>query len=450
VKIPQSPPSPQDLVADLGGDTKALLQLVSNPGSAVDSKGRYMHWDDMRSHTPPEGLTHRQWWLSTSTARRAVSRPLPLVSVTGRQFRFSNIDSIQETVHRIDQQASGRIVADDVVTNLRSSDRYLISSLAEEAITSSQLEGASTTRRVAKEMLATGRKPRDQSEQMIFNNFRAMMVAQDLADERLTPAEVLRLHRVLTEETLDSCGRLQTDDDNRIAVFWHNNTLLHRPPPALELPQRLEEMCRFANGESPEGFTHPVVRAIILHFWLAYDHPFEDGNGRTARALFYWAMLHNDYWLTQYLSVSAILRKAPAQYARSFLLTETDDCDITYFVIYQLHIIERAIKSLYEYLGRKITETREIERLLHGSTRLNQRQLRIVRDALRDPGEPFTFAAQARRNAVAHQTARTDMLDMEGLGLLTRTREGKKFVFFAPLDLPKRLRYLGEQSEAAT
>jgi len=448
MKIPQKPPGVRELVTGLDKDDDALVRLISAPVQAVDVKGRYLHWDDMRSHTPPEGLNHRQWWLATTWARQASARPLPLNGVTGQPFRFSNIDSIQETIHRIDQQASGQIAADDVVTNLRGSNRYLISSLVEEAITSSQLEGASTTRSVAKNMLATGRKPRDHSEQMIVNNFKAMLIAQEMGQSPLTPDGVLGLHRVLTEETLDpgSCGRLQTESDKRIAVFWHDNTLLHRSPPASELPGRLEEMCRFANGETPDGFLHPVVRAIILHFWLAYDHPFEDGNGRIARALFYWAMLHSDYWLTQYLSVSAILRQAPAQYARSFLLTETDDCDITYFVVYQLQVIERAIKSLYEYLGRKIAETREIERLLHGSARLNQRQLLIVRDALRDPGEPFTFAAQARRNSVTHQTARTDLLDLEQLGLLTKTRQGKRFVFHSPRDLPERLRKLGWQA----
>jgi Fic family protein len=444
MKTPQSPPSLQELIAELD-DVNTIRRLLSSPGHAVDSMGRYLHWDEMRNHKPPDGLTHREWWLSTSWARQSIARPLPLLSVDGKQFQFSNVDAVQEMVHCIDQQASGQIVAGDVVINLQSTDRYLISSLVEEAITSSQLEGASTTRRVAKEMLATGRKPRDHSEQMIANNFKAMVVAHDLAHEALIPDSVLNLHSIITEETLDPshCGRLQTDNDKRIAVYWQDGTLLHQPPPASELPDRLVEMCRFANGETPDGFIHPVVRAVILHFWLAYDHPFEDGNGRTARALFYWAMLHYDYWLTQYLSVSAILHKAPAKYARSFLLTETDNFDITYFVIYQLKVIERAIKSLYEYLARKIEETREIEQMLRGSGRLNQRQLLVIRDALRDPGEPFTIAAQARRNSVVNQTARTDLLDLEDLGLLLRVQMGKKYVFRSPRDLAERLRKLG-------
>ena len=87
---------------------------------------------------------------------------------------------------------------------------------------------------------------------------------------------------------------------------------------------------------------HHHIRAIILHFWLAYGHPFVDGNGRTARALFYWAMLHEGYWLFEFISISNILRKAPAQYGLSFLYSETDDNDLTYFIVAQTKVIRRA------------------------------------------------------------------------------------------------------------
>jgi Fic family protein len=445
MKMPESPPQIDEVVAEILKDGHSLARIMDLREATVDSKGRYLHWDDMRSRQPPKGLTRQQWWLATDWARRAVSRELPLKSVAGAGFRFSNVDPVQEAVHSIDQQASGRIIADDLVTNLRSSTRYLVSSLVEEAITSSQLEGASTTRRVAKEMLETGRRPRDLSEQMILSNYKGLLFAQGMTEAPLTPGFVLTLHRLLTEDTMspEKCGRLQTEDDDRIAVLWHDGTVLHQPPPAKELEERLEAMCRFANAETPDGFLHPVVRAIILHFWLAYDHPFADGNGRTARALFYWAMLHNDYWLAQYLSVSSILRKAPSQYARCFLLTESDNSDVTYFVIYQLGVIERAVNSLHEYLGRKIAESREIDQMFRGSSILNQRQVLVVRDALRDPGEPFTYAAQARRNGVTHQTSRTDLLGLEKIGLLTKTRHGNKHVFRAPQDLAERLRQLG-------
>lgn len=441
MKVPQVPPPWEELLTSQKPEDLRKIFGVVRP---VDPKGRYLHWDEMRSRTPPTGLDHRQWWLGTKMARGSIRRLLPLTSTAGKPFGFCNIDLIQEMVHRIDQKASGRILADDVVTNLKSSDRYLVSSLAEEAITSSQLEGASTSRRVAKELLASGRKPRDRSEQMIVNNFNAMLFAQELAGQELTPVDVLDLHRIVTESAIDDpadAGRLQAPEDARIAVYWHDGTLLHHPPPADRLPDRLEAMCRFANGETTGGgFIHPVVRAIIVHFWLAYDHPFVDGNGRASRALFYWAMLHEGYWLTQYLSVSSILRKAPVRYAMSYLKTETDENDVTYFVIYQLQVIEKAIESLHEYLGRKVLEAREIEQLLHGSRHLNPRQLVVIRDALRDPSESFTISEQAGRHRVTYQSARQDLLDLESLGLLGKEKVGKKFVFRPVQDLSQRLR----------
>ena len=445
MKIPQRPPRLDKLLPDF----LASGDIASFRNRALDEKRRYLHWDDMRHRQPPDGLSLETWWLQTDLSRRAIAQELPLRGTDDIPFRFSNVDVVQERVHKIDQQASGQILADDVVADLRSSDRYLMSSLIEEAITSSQLEGASTTRRVAKEMLATGRRPRDRDERMIANNFQAMTFAQSLAATELTPADVLELHRIVTEGTLDDpdeAGRLQTPADERIHVVSFDDTLLHEPPPAEELPERLDAMCRFANGAWTGGFIHPVVRAVILHFWLAYDHPFSDGNGRTARALFYRSMLRDRYWLTQYLSVSSILRKAPAQYARSYLLTETDNNDVTYFVIYQLGVIERAIKSLHDYLARKISETKEIEDLLRGSSDLNHRQMAVVGKALRDPSESFTISAHMHLHGVVYQSARADLLQLESLGLLTKAKTGNKFVFHAQPDLSDRLRRLGRSA----
>ncbi len=203
-------------------------------------------------------------------------------------------DTVLEAAHRIDQLASGRIGLSDVVTNPATRDRYMVSSLMEEAISSSQLEGASTSRRVAKEMIRSGRAPRNKSERMIFNNYRAMHSVREQRHEKLTPTLIFELHRLVTDGTLDDpmdAGRLEPPDGERVQVFSPEGELLHTPPPAEQLPARMEALCTFANGEEAVGFLHPVVRAIIVHFWLAYDHPFADGNGRTARALFYWSML---------------------------------------------------------------------------------------------------------------------------------------------------------------
>jgi Fic family protein len=199
-------------------------------------------------------------------------------------------------------------------------------------------------------------------------------------------------------------------------------------------------MCAFANRElDAEGFLHPVLRAVTLHFWLAYDHPFEDGNGRTARALFYWSMLREGYWLTEYVSISRLLRKAPAQYGRAFLYSETDDNDLTYFFLHQLRVLKQAIDDLYGYLRRKGGELRALNRLLKETAELNYRQRALLAHALRHPGHRYTITSHQRSHRVAYATARADLFDLDGKGLLSARRIGRTFHFVAPEDLERRL-----------
>jgi Fic family protein len=290
-------------------------------------------------------------------------------------------------------------------------------------------------------MLRSGRAPRDRSERMILNNYRAMTRIAGFASKPLTPELVYELHRILTERTLDdpaAAGRPQQPGDDRVGVFDPEGQRVHTPPPAEQLTERMEAMCRFANGESDEGFIHPVVRAVLLHLWLAYDHPFEDGNGRTARAIFYWSMLNSGYWMFEYVSISRILYGAPARYSRSFLHTETDELDATYFLIYQLTVIKRAIDELMEYLRRKMREVRQTVGLLRQST-LNHRQVALVTHALRHSTGEYTVRSHSTSHRVTAQSARTDLLDLERRGLLERRQVGKRFVFTPVADLAGRV-----------
>jgi Fic family protein len=174
-----------------------------------------------------------------------------------------------------------------------------------------------------------------------------------------------------------------------------------------------------------QRFMHPVVRAVVLHFWLAYDHPFSDGNGRAARALFYWYMRVRGYRLIEYLSISRILREAPSQYGRSFVLTETDERDTTYFLIYQLQVIERATEELHRYLQRKAAQVRRMERLLKGHGDFNHRQIALLSDAVRHPSQTYTLGGHAGFHNVTHETARSDLGALADRGLLLRRRDGR-------------------------
>lgn len=442
MKIPVSPPSWAALLQRHVTDLDVIIQAQIGP----EVGGVYEHWDHLRHLRPPQTLDSEQWWLGIKLARQSISRELPLKDKSGRPLRIAITDSMLSRLHFIDREAAGSIQALDRVDAPDARERYLIRSLVEEAMTSSQLEGASTTRQVAKEMLVSGRMPRDRSEQMIWNNYKAMRQLARWRDKPLTPDVIFAMHSVLTADALDdptAAGRLRRSDELIEIVDRDGGTILHVPPPSGELALRMQALCDFANGDDSIGFLHPVIRAIALHFQIGYDHPFVDGNGRTARALFYWSMLRSDYWLTEYLSISSVLKKAPAQYNRAYLYTETDESDLGYFISHQLDAICKAVDGLREYLARKSREQRQVESLLRPDSalalRLNHRQRALLLHALRNPDSIYRIAEHQRKHQVTYQTARTDLLGLAGEGLVHQRRHGRLFAFEPVTDLAARL-----------
>lgn len=438
-KLPAVAPTLRELFekVDLNRQMPALVEA----GVSATVGGKYLHWDEIRHKTPPDGLAREEWWLGIKLARANGLRTLPTRGVDGEPFRYFLTDDCLEMLHWIDQQGGGRILMSEGVTTAGDRSRYIVSSLIEEAISSSLLEGATATRKVAKDMLRTGRRPRDRSERMIFNNFRAMTRIADFAKEPLTIEVVNDLHRILTEDTLDdptAAGRPQLPGDERVRVESSDGTVVHVPPPADELPGRMQAMCDFANKVIGEGYIHPVVRAILLHLWLAYDHPYEDGNGRTARALFYWAMMSEGYWLFEYISISRTIYAGPSQYARAFQYAETDELDATYFVLHQQRVIRQAIDELSAHLQRKMLESKETASLLRQST-LNHRQIALLTHALKHPEAEYTAQSHSRSHRVTEQSARTDLQNLAERGMLVRRSVGKRFVFDPAPNLRERL-----------
>jgi Fic family protein len=447
MKLPVKPPSFDEALP-------ALLNLPNGParffgltqiGLGPAPQGKYRHWDTFRHAPPRQGYSPEELWFAVKLARRALYRPLPLKDAKGTPFSYALPNVALEMLHRVDRSAGGVLQVSDQVTNPATRDTYLFRSIVEEAITSSQLEGASTTRRIAKSMIQEGRKPRTRSERMILNNFEAMQQVRKFIGQPLTPEMVIELQRVLTRDTLDEAdavGRLRRADED-IVVEDETGRRLHTPPPADQLVERMRAMCEFANSNDDVEFIPPAVRAIMLHFWLAYEHPFVDGNGRTARALFYWSMATSGYWLCEYVSISRILKRARGQYARAYLYTESDENDATYFILYQLKVLLAAVQELHLYLARKAREIREADELVSRASTLhaalNPRQLALINHALKTPEAYYTVESHQTSHGVSYETARSDLMRLVGYSLLRQSKSGRAFVFTPAADLRKTL-----------
>jgi Fic family protein len=439
MRIPPTPPDFQKAWTKLFQDQSKLNKLGELMSSLPEG---YEHWDKIRFFKAAPPFTPTDAWIAVKWSRAL--QQLPFLDTRGAPLVYSQPNNFSRTLHEIDSSARGMIGIPGRAATSEGRDIYLQKSLVEEPFASSVLEGAATTREIAKRMIEEGRAPRTVDERMVLNNFRAMEFIREHGREPLTVERILEVHRILTEGTLEKpekCGVFRSASDDVRVVDAVTDETLHIPPPAKELKGRMEKLCDFANAPSESGrFLHPIIRAIIIHFVLAYDHPFWDGNGRCARALFYWCVLRHGYWLLEFISISSVIRKAPLKYGTAFLYAETDGGDVTYFIDHQLGVIVRACRDLQVYLEEKSKELTALQNALGRLAAVfNTRQLQLIQDAIKRPNARYEIATHQALNRVSYLTARADLEDMAKHGFLKKTKEGTKSIFLVPKNLKDRI-----------
>ncbi len=444
MRLPQTPPDLMSVMPDIFRNKLALLAQCTT----TLPDGRYLHWDDLRHREPPVDLTSTEWWACIKwvrTQNRTVVRLMS--SVYGQDFNFNQLATIQKALHDLDRTNVTR----ELVTALGNEDslvEYRVRQLIEEAISSSVLEGARpTTREIARQLVREQRPPATRDERMVMNNWLAMQRILEIRNENrpLEINDVLELHRILGEDALDVTNGAGTfrESGHSIRVEDSEGTIWHIPPPAEGLRERIKALLRFAEGDSSDGentFIHPIIRAIIVHFWIGYEHPFRDGNGRIARALYYWVMLRHGYEMAEFLSISGPIDRSPKAYYMAFAQTETDEGDLTYFILHQLAVMREALTELTTHLRARAERMKTLAQTVAGFDELNHRQRAVLQRAIRHPLDSYTIEGHAASHRVHYQTARNDFSDLIRRGYFESRRvSGKGKRFYPSETLTKRL-----------
>ena len=368
----------------------------------------YEYWDKAKYKKLPEGFTPQMLWTNVKASR--LRSTIPVWNKYGINLCVTS--QMQRLCHEFDMKFGSFW---EVEGDSQSAEKkyYLSSSLMEEAIYSSKMEGASTTRIVAKDMLRKKKSPQNKSQQMIVNNYNTIQYIVEHKEQPLTEELLLTIHRLMTEKTLDNpedAGRFRTNDKVVVADMVEGD-IIYTPPSFREIPEFVESLCNFFNNDNPRTFIHPIIRGIIVHFMLAFMHPFVDGNGRTARALFYWYMLKEGYKLTEYMSISRVIAKSKANYEKAFRYVENDGNDVGYFVAYNLGALEKSFQQLRDYIQRKQREKRAASSFMMAGN-INQRQALILQQLKEEPDTIFTVKDVQEQFSVSSMTARKDLADL--------------------------------------
>lgn len=402
-------------------DKKALVNallkgIVPNIMPVVDKvNADYEYWDKIKYKKLPEGVTPQMLWTNVKASR--LKSMIPVWDKYGINLCVTS--QMQRLCHEFDMKF-GSFWEVEGDTQSAEKKYYLSSSLMEEAIYSSKMEGASTTRIIAKDMLRKKKSPQNKSQQMIVNNYNTIQYIVEHKEQPLTEELLLTIHRLMTEKTLDNpedAGRFRTNDKVVVADMVEGD-IIYTPPSFQEIPEFVESLCNFFNNDNPRTFIHPIIRGIIVHFMLAFMHPFVDGNGRTARALFYWYMLKEGYKLTEYMSISRVIAKSKSSYEKAFRYVENDGNDMGYFVAYNLGALEKSFHQLRDYIQRKRREKRAASSFMMAGN-INQRQALVLQRLKEEPDTIFTVKDVQDQFSVSSMTARKDLSDLVQQGYLT-------------------------------
>jgi Fic family protein len=397
-----------------------LDNSISNLTKEIDKiEESYFYWDKVKylkdkaldiltNKNKPEELL----WFITKLKRQTIQKNN---YIFGNDFLIHYIynvnEYLQQKLHYLDFNFGAGLQKEQLLTDLDKQD-YLNNALMEESIFSSMIEGATTTRVKAKDMLRKNKKPKNKSEQMILNNYKTIQYISEHKNEDISIEKLYDLHKLVTENTLE---------EENVGVFRNSNDI----NVVNELNALMKSFCSFFNNNPKEDFIHPIVKGSILHFLISYIHPFVDGNGRTARAIFYWYLLKNGYWLTEYLSISRVIMKTKVQYEKAYLYTEIDDMDVTYFIHYQVKVLVRAFEELKTYVAKKKKEQSKLSKYLKIKN-INERQAIILQKIEDDGNRFFTVKEIENTFSITNQTARTDIEELVERHFLKKIAINKK------------------------
>lgn len=385
---------------------------------------RYFYWDEIKYRKDlPYKEPHKAWALVKLHRRGNYIR----LRFGGDVFKYSLTTHIQKNLHEFDLNLIGGLYKSPITDYDKV--EYLKNSILEEAIASSQVEGAATTTKVAFEMLKTGREPRNESEQMIFNNLRSINLIIEEIGRPLDVELIINIHKTMTSKTTaEYCAGSFREDQIYVQDFV-DGEIAHTPPGHEEIDRYIHDLCVFANSD--DEFIHPIIKASIIHFMFGYIHPFMDGNGRTARALFYWFLLKKEYSLVKNISISRAILNSRIQYDKAFLKTEHDENDLTYFINYSIKSLRIAFESLVNYRDKKKKEKENANLIAYGliNKGLTKRQADLMGYFYEKPENRVSITMYANGHEIVRQTARKDLNELKNIGLIKEEKNGREVLF---------------------
>ena len=370
-------------------------------------------------------------WQEIQKERKSKAENLALKDEKGETFWYVNTKPLQAKLHQIDSRGKDSLysyIKPDIENELA------FDSIIEEAWASNIIEGAFTTRKRAQELVRRNLTPKDKNELMMKNNHQAMTFILENRESDFSIDFILKIHRIITQNTLDDpeyAGKFRDDD---VLIWDKTNTVIFKPMAEENIKESLNNLVTWVNTHSEEDFIHPILKASIIHFFLVYVHPFFDGNGRTARAIFYFYLLKHKYDFFKYFSISALIAKQKEKYYKAIKEVEDYENDLTYFLLYSADVVLKSIDEILDKIAKKYQSDIISKNINLRGVHLNKRQKSLIKILIDQDQKTMTTRRYEKIFKVSYGTARSDLNELSENGLLQKRKLGKGFIYSTNFD----------------
>lgn len=388
---------------------------------------RYLGKNEIMYRLPSE-VNINDFWPMILNYRKEHGKEIPLKDQKGRNFWYCPLP-YTNNITLIDNSAKSQIY-ENINKIFKKSPRianyYQYDALIDEAMNSSVIEGAFSTKKRTKELVSKKIKPVNKSDQMILNNHEALKFVLENLHRKIDEDIILEIYRIITKNTLDDADDVEKYRNGSVIVCSATQETIYEGPNYEEVPKMMENLINFIKSDIS---IHPIEKASIIHFYFVYIHPFFDGNGRTSRVIQYMYLLQQGYDFFKFFSVSTVIENQKLKYYKAIKDVEDYDSDLTYFINFNSSMILESIIAIISRLGRVFGKDLIISKLENDGFYLSDRQKKCLHFFIKTEKGNMSIENYKKKYKVSYETARQDLNNLESAGIFQKVKIGKKNIY---------------------
>lgn len=308
---------------------------------------------------------------------------------------------------------------------------------------SSEIEGEGLNMGQIRSSIARRLKFDDQSQLNVSRNVEGavdiMLDALDNFEKDITKERLFGWHAALFPTGYSGMykigvGKFRSDEHGAMQIvsgYLGSEKVHYDAPAASNLEREMDSFLQYANSNS--GEIDNLIKAAIIHLWFVILHPFEDGNGRIARALSEIFLKRSDRSDIRFYSMSSELMRVRKEYYEILEITQKGSLDITDWIVWFLSTLKIAMQNS-EGLLNKVCEISEFW-AKHSKLEFNARQKKILSMLLNDFKGNLTSSKWAKICKCSQDTATRDISDLLFKNILRKEGEARASHYILVEDL---------------